>query len=224
MGGVVVRGVAGRRGEYRPVVSRLTDSPEPLAVARAFRTHFGLVEIYLADLDAIAGAPPALDAYSRLRSDGFRLWVDAGVRTAADARRLAAAGLEGVVAGSETLSGPDELRRAVEEVGPGRLLFSLDLKGGRLLGDAAAWGTDDGSSVAARAVGVGVRRLIVLDLERVGVGSGVGTEALCARLAEAHPGIELVAGGGLHGPDDLDRLSAASVSAALVASALHDGR
>src|SRR6266542_6361151 len=89
--GVVVRGVGGRRHEYRPVVSRLTTSSDPLAVARAFRQHFGLSELYLADLDALAGVAPALPTYAILRADGFRLWVDAGVRGPERAAVLASA-------------------------------------------------------------------------------------------------------------------------------------
>ena len=82
MGGRVVRGVAGRRERYRPVVSTLTASSEPSAVAAAFACTFGFNELYVADLDAIGGAAPARDLYARLRADGFRLWVDAGVRQA----------------------------------------------------------------------------------------------------------------------------------------------
>ena len=56
MGGQVVRGVAGRREAYRPMVSTLTDSSDPLAVACAFRKRFGFEELYLADLVA-SGEP-----------------------------------------------------------------------------------------------------------------------------------------------------------------------
>src|SRR5260370_41727564 len=66
LNGVVMRGGAGRRSEYRPVVSHLVASAEPLAVAEAFRTHFGLNELYLADLDAIAGRELSLPAYRAL--------------------------------------------------------------------------------------------------------------------------------------------------------------
>ena len=78
-GGQVVRGVAGRRKEYRPIVSRIVSSAEPLAVARAFREQFGLRELYVADLDAIAGGPPDQATLVDLLDDGFQLWVDAGV-------------------------------------------------------------------------------------------------------------------------------------------------
>src|SRR4051794_10759704 len=53
MGGVVVRGVGGRRSEYRPVASSLCASAAPLDVAEAFRRECGIGELYLADLEAI---------------------------------------------------------------------------------------------------------------------------------------------------------------------------
>jgi phosphoribosylformimino-5-aminoimidazole carboxamide ribotide isomerase len=222
MGGAVVRGVGGRRHEYRPVVSRLTSSAAPIDVARAFRTHLGCAELYLADLDAIGGADPAREQYESLRRAGFALWVDAGLRDAEGARALADVGVEGVILGLETIQGPGELARACADHG-GRVIFSLDLKGGEPLGNVAAWQSPDARGIAAQAVALGVRRLLVLDLLRVGGGSGLGTEALCASLAADHSGVELAAGGGIRDRDDLIRLRDCGVSAALVASALHDG-
>src|SRR5207249_1473260 len=128
-GGQVVRGVGGRREDYRPVASRLTASSRSLDVARAFAEGYGLTELYLADLDALAGAPPAWDVYSALRAAGFRLWVDAGVRSPSDARAVAGAGVERVVVGLETVEGPGALAGAVRDLG-GRVVFSLDLRGG----------------------------------------------------------------------------------------------
>jgi phosphoribosylformimino-5-aminoimidazole carboxamide ribotide isomerase len=219
-GGRVVRGVAGRREDYRPVAGRLTASSLPVDVARAFAEHYGLAELYLADLDALAGARPAWEVYAALRAGGFRLWVDAGVRCPADARAVAGAGVERVVVGLET-AGPDALAGAVRDLG-GRVVFSLDLRGGAPMG--CDWGGGDAWSVAARAVALGVRGVLVLDVARVGVGAGTGTEGLCARLASTYPEVDVAAGGGVRGLADLLRLRAAGVSAALVASALHEGR
>jgi phosphoribosylformimino-5-aminoimidazole carboxamide ribotide isomerase len=222
-GGVVVRGAGGRRHEYRPVVSRLTSSCRPADVAEAFRTHFALSELYLADLDAISGAPPALAVYRALRERGFRLWVDAGIRTPQDAGPLAAAGIEGVIVGLETVAGPATLTDLCGELGD-CVVFSLDLKDGTPLGDVSAWDRADAVSIAAQAVGAGVRRLIALDLARVGGGGGIGTEALCRDLAGRHPGVEILAGGGVRDVADLERLRQCGVAGVLVASALHDGR
>ncbi len=218
--GVVVRGVGGRRENYRPIESPLCPSPEPLAVALALRRAFDLDELYLADLDAIAGAGPALAVYHALRRAGFHLWVDAGLRNTADGQALADEGVETVVAGLEKLAGPEVLGELVRSLGQ-RLVFSLDLRGGVPL---KSWAAGGARGIAREAVAMGVRRLLVLDLARVGEGGGTGTEELCADLAAACPGIELAAGGGVRNRDDLLRLRRAGVAVVLAASALHDGR
>jgi phosphoribosylformimino-5-aminoimidazole carboxamide ribotide isomerase len=220
--GVVVRGVGGRRAEYQPVVSRLTNSCQPQDVALTFRDVFGAKQLYLADLDAIAGAEPAWSVFTALHDLGFALWVDSGVREMAAARRLAAAGVKGIVVGLETVSSPEELERICSELCD-RVIFSLDMKANVPLGDSSRWG-GDALLCAERALAAGVRRMIVLDLARVGEGGGPGTEDLCRAISENHPTVELIAGGGVRGNEDLRRLEACGVRAALVASALHDGR
>jgi len=221
--GRVVRGVAGRREEYRPIQSRLTDSTQPRAIAQALIEHFRPARLYIADLDAIAGAPPAMAIYRELHSLGVLLWVDAGVRSIPEAIALADAGIDGVVCGLETVSGPQELEQILAAIGPQRVIFSLDLKCGEPLTRGATWPAN-AFAVAQTVIALGIRRLIVLDLTRVGMGAGIGTEELCLRIVEANPIIELYAGGGIRDPEEFQRLSTCGIHGALVASALHDGR
>jgi phosphoribosylformimino-5-aminoimidazole carboxamide ribotide isomerase len=222
MGGQVVRGIAGRRQEYRPIVSRLTPSSDPLDVARALRDRFHLAEFYVADLDAIAGAAPALAIYEALQQLGLRLWVDAGICEPAQARALAAGRVDTVVLGLETVHESAVVETVCRELGPERTLFSLDLKEGQPLGNLARWRSANPLEIAGQALGMGIRRLLVLDLARVGKGEGTGTADFCRRIVTSYPGIELAAGGGVRRRDDLVRLQACGVRAALVASALHD--
>ncbi|MFO0881219.1 MAG: HisA/HisF-related TIM barrel protein [Gemmataceae bacterium] len=216
MGGVVVRGIAGRREEYRPIRSQLCATAEPVAVAQALVQTFGLRELYVADLDAIAGAEPAWEVYRALRRLGVALWIDAGVRSVVEGLRLAEYG--SAVVGLETVAGPDVVEALARQL-PDQVVFSLDLRAGRPL----AWG-ESSEAIVEEVVRRGVRRLLTLDLSRVGVGQGTGTETLCAWIAQRHPQVELSAGGGVQGRADLDRLRACGVQAVLVASALHDGR
>jgi phosphoribosylformimino-5-aminoimidazole carboxamide ribotide isomerase len=220
--GIAVRAIAGRRAEYRPLVSRLTASTEPLAVARAIRDRFGWTAVYLADLDAIGGAAPAFDVLERLRADGFQLWLDAGVRDVADAERLEAAGVDQVIVGLETVHGPAEWKVIVRRLGAERVVFSLDLRNGRPVAASADWPAD-AAAIVARVVADGGRRVIVLDLARVGGGRGTGTEELCVELVRQHPGVAFFAGGGVRSLDDVGRWEAIGVAGVLVASALHDG-
>jgi phosphoribosylformimino-5-aminoimidazole carboxamide ribotide isomerase len=211
LNGVVVRGVAGRRSEYRPLVSQLTSSIDPVDVARALIAAVHPQEIYLADLDAIQDGEASSDAYRAILGLGMRLWVDAGVRNAADAMRLADCGCD-IIAGLETVPSPEVLQEIVNAVGAERTIFSLDLRDGMPMRN---WGAD-------AAIATGIRRVIVLDLARVGGSSGTGTEQLCRNLASTYPHLEVIAGGGVRGPEDLQRLEVCGVKAVLVASALHD--
>ncbi len=63
-----------------------------------------------------------------------------------------------------------------------------------------------------------------MDLARVGVGEGVGTETICRTMRARWPALHITAGGGVRGLADLNSLTEAGCDAALVASALHDGR
>lgn len=224
MNGQVVRGIAGRRHEYKPIVSGLTKSTRPIDIALAFREHFGFNELYLADLDAIARRPPALPLYDELQRRGFQLWIDAGLRDANDAVPLVERNIAGVIVGLETLAGSAALAELIQRVTPPRLVFSLDLKGGQPLAAPDGWQAGEASAIAAQAVALGVQRILVLDLTQVGVGAGVGTEVLCSQLRQRHSHLEIAAGGGVRGGQDIELMRNVGVDWLLVASALHDGR
>ena len=219
--GLVVHGVGGRREEYRPVESRWTDSARPLDVAQALQRHFGFTDFYVADLDAIAGAEPASWTYLTLQAAHFRLWVDAGVVDTVRACALAHRGIARIIAGLETLAGPRVLADIYEELGT-QVTFSLDLRLGQPLGTGRGW-RETPWDVVQQAIQCGARSVLLLDLARVGMRSGTGTEELAARLSATYPHVEIIAGGGIRSGKDLRRLEECGVGTALMATALHDG-
>jgi phosphoribosylformimino-5-aminoimidazole carboxamide ribotide isomerase len=220
-----VHAVGGRRAHYRPVVSRLHASSDPISLATAFQATLGFNELYLADLDAIAGREPNVALHRQLQALGLALWVDAGVRDAAMVPVLLDTGISTVIVGLESIRGPSALSAVVSASGPERVVFSVDLKDGRaILAQGADWGTRDPFAIAEQALGMGVRRLLLLDLARIGKGRGVGTLPLVRRLHEAHPEVELGVGGGIAWAGELLTLAHAGISVALIGSALHDGR
>lgn len=222
LAGAVVRGVGGRRSEYRPVVSSLSPTAEPLVIADAFRTKLGLHQLYIADLDGILHARPNLQILRQLAQDRFAMWVDAGIRCRHDAEQLCALGITTVVAGLETLKNVNELQSMVAQFGSERICFSLDLKQGRPLG-GSEWPSEV-KRIVELAVSAGVANMVVLDLADVGEGNGVSTIETCCWIRSAFPNLFLAAGGGVRDRSDLLRLKVAGASAALVSSALHDGR
>ncbi|HWA97671.1 MAG TPA: HisA/HisF-related TIM barrel protein [Pirellulales bacterium] len=227
LGGHVVHAVAGRRREYRPIDSDLAGSAQPAAIAGAFVERFGFQTAYVADLDAIAGAEPAWSAYQEIAACGLQLWIDAGVGTPRRAEQFAEHGsahqfLDRVVLGSESIAGLGALRELLNIIDRQRVIFSLDLLCGKLLG--AAWADYTPVEAARGAIEAGIQQMIVLDLGHVGTNRGI-----CSTVSELRPlalerHLRLIAGGGVRSIVDLEFLAAMDVEAVLVASALHNGQ
>jgi uncharacterized protein related to proFAR isomerase len=234
--GQVVRAAGGDRRRYEPLRSPLVDSAEPGAVSAALVKTFGNADLYIADLNAIAGETPdwrALDAIvggASIAGEGllgFTLHVDAGPNTQ---ERLAALlsfarqrslVLRPIVA-LETLSDPSELAPLAAACAGGGA-FSLDLRDGRPMTTCRHWQDASPRSIAEAAIAAGFARLIVIDIARVGGGCGVAALRLCRELHRAHPRLSVWAGGGVRGPADIEAMAASGIDGALVASALHDG-
>lgn len=223
MSGVTVHAVAGRRQEYRPVVSRLTPSSDPLALAQAFRDQLGCWDVYVADLDAICHGCRNPQLYRALAETGLRVWLDAGLRTLADGLDLERTPVAKIVLGSETLEGPEVVRGLLTCMHPDRLVFSVDLRQGQPI-CLPGWQASSAMQLIEEVVRLGITTFIFLDLARVGTGTGLGTEHLCADVKRRWPTLRIVLGGGIRDGDDLHRAAACGADAVLVASALHDGR
>ena len=251
LGGRAVHARAGRRDTYGPVRTVAGSSIEPgdaLALARAYVDRLGLTDLYAADLEAILSrlrltsaspdeAPSAKSAPSSqealvasVAALGTPLWLDAGVSSAAHARHALSLGAARIIVGLETLSSYDALGEICAAVGGDRVAFSLDLRDGTPVITPETIRARGGRSpsepvqvVAKRAADTGIRTMIVIDLARVGTGTGLDIGVI-DRVRGATRGLTLLAGGGVRGLDDLGRLADAGCDGALVATALHDGR
>src|SRR6266702_1181645 len=167
-------------------------------------------------------APRDLRAGAVGAGAGGRLSVDAGVRAPDRARETLADGAARVVVGLETLPSLAVLEAVARAVGSERLVFSLDLRRGRPVAAAGARHLGTPLDAAGAAVAAGAGAILVLDLARIGSGRGVNRN-LVAAIREAHPAVELLAGGGVASARDLERLADVGCDGALVATALHAG-
>jgi phosphoribosylformimino-5-aminoimidazole carboxamide ribotide isomerase len=220
--GTAVHAVRGERERYRPVRGAIGgDAGDALALARGFRAELGLDELYVADLDAIVGDGENGAGIAALAREA-RVMADAGVSDPARARALLDLGVHRVIVGTETLPGPDALDRLLAELPDGALILSIDLRDGRALSPDPQLAGLPALDAVARLHRAGLREAIVLDLARVGSGSGPDV-ALIAEIHAAFPDLELLAGGGVRDLEDLRALEAAGAAGALVATALHRG-
>lgn len=223
--GRAVHAMAGERASYRPLVPSIRPDISPgdaEALTRWYVEDLGLDALYVADLDAIQGRASQHAHVRRICQHEASVLVDGGVSTPDAAQAVLSHGAASVIVGLETLSSFDALHSICAVVGSDRVTFSLDLKRGAPL--VSGIGETTPEAIAARAADAGARSLIVLDLARVGIGTGLDVD-LIARVRTAIPGtVRLLAGGGVRGWRDLEQLSMIGCDGALVATALHDGR
>ena len=225
LGGQVVRGIAGRRDEYRPIVSQIAADARPVTVARALVEQFGFDTVYVADLDAILHARPDVPAWSAIAGTGLKLWLDAGICDHQTARQVVTQLMKAkiqfeLIVGLESLTSLDALLPIGELVAP---MVSLDLKAGVPQTQIDRLQRANPIDIARILRQAPIDGLIVLDVADVGMNAGASTIDLCRQISAEYGG-KLISGGGVRGFEDLQSLADAGCSGALVASALHDGR
>lgn len=224
--GRAVHARSGSRECYEPLRSVLLAEDrigDAGALARAYRDRLAIEEIYVADLDRIVRGGALSHALAAIIGARVPLMVDAGTASPAAAREVLARGVQRVVVGLETLASLGDLTDIVQAVGGARTVFSLDMRGDRpVVRPESGLAGVHPESLARQAVACGAHALIALDLHRVGRGSGPDL-SLIARLRAACPAVELIAGGGVRGREDLARLEASGCDAVLVGTALHVG-
>jgi phosphoribosylformimino-5-aminoimidazole carboxamide ribotide isomerase len=227
LAGRAVHARAGQRESYAPVETVAGSPIEPgsaAALAHAYIERLGIRELYAADLDGILGRAPQDALVAAVAALGAPLWLDAGVSSVDHARRVQDLGAARIVVGLETLPSFKALEEICAVLGSDRVAFSLDLRNGKpIVADGDILPREPAHAVAARAADAGAGAVIVIDLARVGTGAGLDL-AMIARVRSVSRELTLLAGGGVRGWEDLEQLAAAGCDAALVATALHDGR
>jgi phosphoribosylformimino-5-aminoimidazole carboxamide ribotide isomerase len=225
-GGRAVHAVAGQRERYRPVstAAGIQVDGDPVALARVYVERLNIRELYVADLDAIIDTAQPAGVIRDIAAVGVPLLVDAGVTSAAAARDTLARGAGEVIVGLETLPSWPALDSILGAIGADHVAFSIDLRNGEPLRAAgAAVPENSAEEIAARAVQAGIHTIVLIDLVRVGADAGLDCE-LIARVRSRARDVRLMAGGGVRGQSDLERLAEAGCDAALVATALHKSR
>lgn len=220
--GQVVRAQRGDRKSYRPIVSPLCGSSEPVTVARVLVDHCASSRLYVADLDALQGGAVQAGALRDILQalPGIELWVDAGFTDApaAEALRdaLAPHGDRLVtVFASESLASREVLERCfgAQRAAGANAVLSLDRRDGQRLDAAGCWTSPE----------LWPGRVIVMTLERVGADAGPDLDTL-GQVKALSPHTQFIGAGGVRDVADLSRAAEAGAAGWLVASALHDGR
>jgi phosphoribosylformimino-5-aminoimidazole carboxamide ribotide isomerase len=208
--GIVVHAKAGDRADYRPISSPFGAADDPVAIARGLLAATGSSILYIADLDAIAGAGSNFE-FLRGLSDalyGTTLWIDSGFSKVADCALWLPLGAT-LVIGSETLAAVDAWREMRDAFGE-HVVLSLDFDANGRRGPEVLFSDPD----------LWPSRVIAMTLSRVGTDGGPDLDGLRSLVASSGKRTIFVAGG-IRNAADLAAVSGAGACGALVATALH---
>ena len=208
------------RGDYEQMT---VYSDDPVSVARDF-VLAGAEQIHMVDLEgARDGDMPNLGTEREIyKATGAFIELGGGIRSLDALARVFDAGVSRAILGTAAVSDPAFLEAAVAKYG-NKIAAGCDLRDGVV----AVKGWLENSGVTAdeffsRMTALGIDTIICTDIARDGAMRGANA-ALYGEIMAAHPGIKLVASGGVSGMEDIGRLRALNLYGAIVGKAYYTG-
>ena len=198
-------------------------SDDPVGIARDFAAS-GAEQIHMVDLEgARDGDMPNLGTVREIyKATGAFIELGGGIRSLDALARVFDAGVSRAILGTAAVSDPAFLEAAVAKYG-NKIAAGCDLRDGVV----AVKGWLESSGVTAdeffsRMTALGIDTIICTDIARDGAMRGANA-ALYGEIMAAHPGIKLVASGGVSGMEDIGRLRALNLYGAIVGKAYYTG-
>lgn len=198
---------------------------DPADQAVIFQTA-GFTQLHVIDLDgAFAGAPRNAGAVARILSKAsIPVQVGGGVRTFDSVTYWLNAGASRVILGTAAVRDPELVRTAARDF-PQQIVVALDSRDGKVAVAGWAEATDlDVADMARRFEDAGVAGLIVTDIARDGLKTGVNVE-MTGRVADA-VSIPVIASGGVKSAADITALRnrpGRAIHGVILGRALYDG-
>jgi phosphoribosylformimino-5-aminoimidazole carboxamide ribotide isomerase len=214
--GRVVQLVGGERGTG-------TEYGDPIEAAERW-IDAGADTLHIVDLDGAFDGERANAAAVETIVDSVDVDIQlgGGIRTTADALGLLEAGIDRVILGTAAVETP-EIVGEISDQFPGSVMVSLDAKGGEVVVSGWTEGTGlDPAEAAARYEAEGAGAILFTDVDVEGQLSGIRREPV-ERVVEAVD-IPVVASGGVSTLDDVRTLKETGAAAAVVGTALYEGR
>lgn len=198
-------------------------SDDPVGIARDFAAS-GAEQIHMVDLEgARSGKMPNLGVVREVvKATGAFVELGGGIRSLDALDAVFDAGVSRAILGTAAVSDPAFLESAVAKYG-GKIAAGCDLKDGVV----AVKGWLESSQFTAgdfftRMTELGIDTVICTDIARDGAMRGANA-ALYEQIMAAHPGIRLIASGGVSGMDDIARLRALDLYGAIIGKAYYTG-
>ena len=210
------------KGDY---ASKKVYDENPVEVAKESEAY-GIRRLHVVDLDGAASQHVVnYRTLERIASaTGLIIDFGGGVKSDEDLVIAFDNGAQMVTVGSIAVKQPDLFGKWLEQYGPEKMILGADVKGRNIA--VSGWKEESRQELLPFLDGYvkkGVTKVLCTDIDRDGMLEGPATE-LYAEMLKAHPGLHLIASGGVSCLDDIRRLEKAGVPAVVFGKALYEGR
>lgn len=210
------------KGDY---ASKKMYNENPVEVAKEIEAY-GIRRLHVVDLDGAASQHVVnYRTLERIASaTGLIIDFGGGVKSDEDLVIAFDNGAQMVTVGSIAVKQPDLFGKWLEQYGPEKMILGADVKGRNIA--VSGWKEESRQELLPFLDGYvkkGVTKVLCTDIDRDGMLEGPAME-LYAEMLKAHPGLHLIASGGVSCLDDIRRLEEAGVPAVVFGKALYEGR
>lgn len=193
--------------------------PDPLEVAEMWISR-GAPYLHLVDLDGAFGKEDNRAVFKRIVEElGVPAQVGGGIRDAAVIDDLISAGIDRVVVGTKAVKEPEWLEEVADNH-PGRIVLSMDTKGGRI----AIKGWQESAELTVEDMFERIRDMPLAAVLNTNVdveGQKKGIDEAQARSFISRCPCRVIASGGVTSRDDASILSDAGAESAVVGLAIY---
>lgn len=196
----------------------------PADIARKWEQQ-GASYLHLVDLDgALAGHSVNADVIKDIISSvSIPVQIGGGIRTAEAIEQMLNLGVSRVIIGTKAVKSPAFIETVINQFGDDKIVVGVDAKNGLVAID----GWETVSEITAldlclQMKAYGVKHIVYTDISKDGMLTGPNI-AHTSLLTE-QTGIDIIASGGVSSMDDLDALSKAGISGAIIGKALYENR
>lgn len=210
------------QGDYD---SKKVYNENPVEVAKEFEAH-GIRRLHVVDLDGAASHHVVNYRTLERIAGQTSLVIDfgGGVKSDEDLRIAFESGAQMVTGGSIAVHDPGLFTRWIDTYGGDRIILGADVKERKI----AVNGWKDESACELfpfleEYIYKGIKKVICTDISCDGMLQGPSV-SLYKEILEKHPGLGLIASGGVGSIDDIEKLQASGVPAVIFGKALYEGR
>lgn len=212
----------GERTKYKPLKSYLFQSSNPVEIIRILKKKYNFELFYIADLDSIIKKAPNFQILKEiLKISNIEFILDPGIVDLEDISNFLRFRIKNLILGLETIKSFKTIIQSLQILNQNNIIISVDMYNGQILSNAKEIKTQNPIKLIKKFESIGIKKIILLDLFRVGQKIG-GIPQLYLDILHNFNG-DVYVGGGIKNYTDILKIKEQNFSGVLIATALYDG-